>query len=60
MKIHKLRLHAFLKRSHLEETDEWFKSNSDLRIGDQILQEMSWPMANQLKIWYKKDVSWMS
>ena len=35
--------HNFLERDHLYETDEWLKSNSNLKISDQIQQGMSWP-----------------
>ena len=49
MKIHKLKHHSFLTRDHLYEADEWFKGTSNLKIGDQVHQGMSWPKAGQQK-----------
>ena len=31
-------------------------SNSNLKIGDQMQQGMSWPMAGQQNMWQKRDV----
>ena len=50
-KIYKLQHNKFLTRGHLCETDECFKSNNNLKIGDQIQQGMSWPTAGQQKMW---------
>ena len=36
-------------RDHLYEADEWFKGTSNLKIGDQVHQGMSWPKAGQQK-----------
>ena len=43
--------HNFLERYHLYEKDEWLKSNSTLKISDQIQQGMSRPTAGQQKMW---------
>ena len=51
MKIYKLQYHSVLTRGHSYETDEWFKSNSNLKIGDQMQEGMSWATAGQQKMW---------
>ena len=38
-------------RGDLYEMDEWFKSNSNLKIGDQIEQGMTRPVAGQQEMW---------